>query len=110
MLDFLMSILDVINSTQIPDQIRTVDAIGLFTNGYFLVIFISYLGFKLYKQDFNSLVIVGLCIGLWLFSGSHFMQGLIVNGELQIGKVLPVVAVFMGAIGVAIYFLFMRAD
>lgn len=110
MLDFLMPIIDAINSTQIPDQIQNVDAIGLFTNGYFLVIFISYVGYKLYKQAFNSLIILGLVIGLWLFSGSQFMQGLIVNGELQIGKILPVLAVFLGAIGVAIYFLFMRAE
>lgn len=108
--DFFVSILEFFQSTQISEQIREVDVLGLFSNAYFLVPFIGYVGYLLYKQSLNGLVIIGLVIGLWIFSGSNLMQGLVVNGEIQIGKILPVAAVGIGAIAVAIYFLFMRSD
>ena len=41
--DFLVSVVDFINNTQIPAQLRAVDAKGLFTNGYFMVPFIALL-------------------------------------------------------------------
>lgn len=110
MSNFLVSIIDFINNTKVLEQLQAVDAAGLFTNGYFLVPFIAFVGYKLYKQAFNTLIITGLAIGLWLFSGSGYMHGLVVNGELQLSKVLPVAGVFLAALGVAIYFLFMRSD
>ena len=38
------------------------------------------------------------------------MQGLVINGELQIGKILPVAGVWLLAVATAIYLLFMRSD
>lgn len=99
-----------LNSTNVVEQIREVDAKGLFTNAWFLIPFLSFIGYKLYKQDVNALVLTGLAIGLWLFAGSSYMAGLIVNGHIQIGKILPVAFVFIGAIAVAVYFLVMRSD
>ncbi|HIJ78359.1 MAG: hypothetical protein OEY01_04065 [Desulfobulbaceae bacterium] len=110
MLEFLSSVVDFINNTNVPAQIREVDAKGLFTNAWFLVPFIGYLCYNLYKQASNTLVMTGLGIGLWLFTGSRYMEGLIVNGEMQAGKVLPVAGVFIVALAIAIYFLFMRSD
>jgi len=108
--DFVTPILEFVSHTQISQQIRSVDVRGLFTNVYFLVPFIAYLGYLLYKQAINGLVLIGLALGLWIFTGSSYMKGLIVNGYVQIGKILPVAAVFIGAIAVAVYFLFMRSD
>ncbi len=108
--DFFSPILEFVSHTQVSQQIREVDVRGLFTNAYFLVPFIAYLGYLLYKQAINGLVLVALTLGLWIFTGSRFMKGLIINGNIQIGKILPVAAVFIGAIAVAIYFLFMRSD
>ena len=39
--DFLLSVVDWVNSTLVLDQIRAVDAVGLFKNTYFLVPFIQ---------------------------------------------------------------------
>ena len=110
MSEFFAAIVDFINNTNVPDQFREVDAKGLFTNAWFLVPFISFICYQLYKQATNTLVMTALLIGLWLFTGSPYMEGLIVNGEMQLDKVLPVAGVFIAAIAVAIYFLFMRAD
>ena len=110
MLEFFNSVIEFINNTNVPDQIREVDAKGLFTNAWFLVPFIGYICYNLYKQASNTLVMTGLGFGLWLFAGSPYMEGLIVNGEMQAGKVIPVAGVFITALAVAIYFLFMRSD
>jgi len=109
-MEFLSRIIGFVNDTQVPDQIREVDVVGLFTNPWFLVPFLAFVGWKLYKMSINTLVVTAVAIGLWAFSGSPMMQGLIVNGELQLDKVLPVVGVGIVAIGIVIYFLFIRSD
>ena len=110
MTEFLGQIVDFLNSTNVPQQLREVDAKALFTNAWFLAPFIAFICYNLYKQAVDTLVLAGLGFGLWLFSGSRYMEGLVVNGVLQLGKVLPVAGVFIGAIAVAVYFLFMRTD
>jgi hypothetical protein len=67
-------------------------------------------GYLLYRQAFTNLALLGIGIGMWVFTGSSWMQGLIINGELQLDKVLPVAAVWLIAIGTVIYLLFMRSD
>ena len=110
MIEFLGQIVDFLNSTNVPQQISEVDAKDLFTNTWFLVPFIAFICYNLYKQAMNTLVLPGLGFGLWLFSGSRYMENLVVGDKLQLDKVLPVAGVFIGAIAIAIYFLFMRSD
>lgn len=108
MADIFASIMNFIQATQVVDQVRDVDAKGLFTNAYFLVPLIMLVGYWLYKQAVNSLVILVLCIGLWIFSGSPYAHDLIVNGEMQLDKVLPVTGVGIGVIVVIAYLVFIR--
>lgn len=110
MADIFGTIVDFAKSTQIPQQFHAVDVKGLFTNFWFMIPFVSYIAYLFYKQALNSLVIIALVVFLWIFSGSSLMHGLVVNGEIQIGKILPVAGVFICAIAVAVYFLFMRSD
>jgi len=110
MTGFLGQIVDFLNSTNVPQQFREVDPKALFTNVWFLAPFIAFICYNLYKQATNTLVLTGLGFGLWLFSGSSYMEGLVVGNQLQLGKVLPVAGVFIGAIAIAVYFLFMRSD
>jgi len=100
MTEFLGQFVDFFNSTNVPQQFREVDARGLFTNPWFLVPCIAFVFYNLYKQATNTLVMTGL----------GYMDGMVVDGHLQLGKVLPVAGVFIGAISIAIYFLFMRSD
>ena len=108
MTEYLGQIVDFLNSTNVPQQFSEVNAKGLFTNTWFLVPFIAFICYNLYKQAINTLVMTGLGFGLWLFSGSSYMDGMVVNGVLQLGKLLPVAGVFIGTIAVGVYFLFMR--
>lgn len=110
MTEFMDSLVTFMNNTNVPQQFADMDARGLFTNPWFLVPFVAFIFYNLYKQATNALVMTGLAVGLWLFAGSPYMEGLIINGQLQLGKVLPVAAVFIAATAVAIYFLFMRGD
>jgi len=103
-------IIDLIGATGIPAQVHEVDFAGLFTNPWFLVPFIAFVGYQIYKQSWRDLVIMILIIGCWYLSGTEYMKTLIVNGELQIGKVLPVVFGGAAVFGFIIYLFFGRSD
>ena len=106
----LAQLTDFIKSTNILKQIQAVDITGLFTNPWFLVPFIIYIGYLLYRQAVNSIVMMGLVIVVWIFSGTSYATGLVVDGIIQINKILPVAAFGIGVVAVAVYFLFMRSD
>jgi hypothetical protein len=106
---FFGKIVDLIASTHIPQQIEDVDAGGLFTNPWFLVPFLSIIGWNIYKQAFKEIILILLVIGAWYLSGTHYMQTLIVDGELQIGKILPVMFGGAAVLGIVIYMYFGRS-
>jgi hypothetical protein len=106
---FFGKIIDLIASTHLPQQIEDVDAGGLFTNPWFLVPFIAMIGWNIYKQAFKEIILALVIIGAWYLSGTHYMQTLIVNGELQIGKILPVMFGGAAVLGIVIYMYFGRS-
>ncbi len=99
-----------VQSTHLPEQIREVDYVGLFTNPWFLVPFICLVAYQIYKMAFRDMLIMALIFGVWFASGTEYMQTLVVGDELQVTKVLPVL--FGGAVvmGIIIYLLFGRSD
>ncbi|MBM9614790.1 hypothetical protein JWJ90_10890 [Desulfobulbus rhabdoformis] len=99
-----------LEQTKLPDQIHSVDFSGLFSNPWFLVPFIGLVGYLLYKKAFRDLFIMGTIVALWWVSGTQYMQTLVVNGELQVNKVLPVLFGGAALIGLIIYLLFGRSD
>ena len=106
--DFLVAISEFVNSTQIPEQLREVDVKGLFTNVYFLIPFLAVLGHIVYRKAFKNFVLLLAGFGVWVFSGSPYMDNLIVNGELQIDKILPLVGAGIVVISVVVYIVFVR--
>ncbi len=110
MADFLAPVMDFINSTQVIDQIRDVEIKALFTNPWFLVPFIAQICWWFYKQAVNSLVCTGLAVGVWWFTGTSYAQGMVLDGVLQLRKVLPVAGVGIGVIVVLAYLFFVRSD
>lgn len=97
-------------STHIDEQLRSVDYIGLFTNPWFFVPFIMMIAHMLYKQRWTQIFITAITVGVWYFSGTNYAQSLLVNGEIDINKILPVM--FGGAVllGLVVYMLFGRSD
>ena len=110
MSNFFQKILDFFQQTHVLEQIRDVDAAGLFTNPWFMVPFVGLMGYLVYKKSFRDIIILLIFIGVWWVSGTDYMQTLIVRGEIQIGKILPVIAGGAAALGVVIYLLFGRSD
>ena len=108
--DFFGKIVDLINATHIPEQISQVDAGGLFTNWYFLVPFICLIAYLLYKQAFTNIILIAIGIGVWFFTGTQYMHELVVNGKIQMEKVLPVAFGTIIVLGFVIYLLFGRSD
>jgi len=97
-------------STHLVEQIKTVDFPGLFTNPWFLVPFIGLVGYLLYKKALRDMAILGALIGCWYASGTPYMQTLVVDGHLQVGKVLPVLFGGAAILGLIIYLLLGRSD
>ena len=110
MQEYLDKIIEFWDSTNIYQQVTEVDAAGLFTNPWFMVPFVVMILYMIYKQNWKDLIIMSIFIGVWYASGTEYMNSLIVGGELQLEKVLPVV--FGGAVllGFVIYLLFGRSD
>lgn len=106
---FFSKIVDLMASTNIPQQLEDVDAGGLFTNPWFLVPFVAFMGWNIYKQSFKEIILVLIIIGVWYVSGTQYMQTLIINGELQIGKILPVMFGGAAVLGFVIYMYFGRS-
>ncbi len=108
--NFIDTLLAWMNNTHLPQQIKDVDYMGLFTNPWFLVPFLGLLGYLLYKQAFKDLIIVLLFVAVWFVSGMDYMQTLVVDGEVQVSKILPVI--YGGAVTLAfvIYMLFGGSD
>ena len=110
MSDFFVRASEWIQHTQVLEQIKMVDANGLFHNPYFLTPFICLVIYNLYRQTFTNLAIIALGIGLWYFTGTEYVRGAVVGGEIQIGKILPIAGVGIGGIAILIYLLFIRQD
>ena len=109
-MDFLTKIVEFIHSTQVIEQFKEVNAVGLFTNPWFLVPLICLIGYMLYKQDFREIIIIIIGFICWHISGTEYMHTLIVNDEIQLEKVLPVVFGAACILGVIIYMYFGRSD
>ncbi len=98
-----------VDSTHLFEQIKEVDAVGLFTNPWFLVPFIVLVGYMVFKQAWRDMALIAIFIGVWWVSGTPYMQNLVVGDEISIEKILPVV--FGGGItlGVVIYLLISKS-
>ena len=107
---FFNKIIEFILSTQVLQQFKEVDAAGLFTNPWFLVPFLCLIGYMLYKQEFREIIIIFIGFGCWHISGTEYMATLIVDDEVQLGKVLPVVFGSACILGLVIYMYFGRSD
>lgn len=107
---FVESIGNLIEKTHLVQQIKEVDFAGLFTNPWFLVPFVVLVGYLLYKKAFRDMIIIGAILGAWYASGTPYMQTLVVDGNLQVGKVLPVLFGGAALLGLVIYLLIGRSD
>lgn len=96
--------------THLHEQIKGVDYVGLFTNPWFIVPFGSMVGYMFFKQKWKDLVIVALLVAVWWISGTPYMDTLLINGEVQIEKILPVIFGGAGVVGLIIYLLFGKSD
>ena len=110
MSDFFASIGDFFASTNIPDQLAEVDVSGLFTNPWFMVPFIALIGYMIYKQAISNLILIGVGVAIWVFSGSSYVEGIYVKDQIQVGKLFPIIGFGVAMIALVVYALFFRND
>jgi len=93
-------VMDMWQATQIPQQILEHNILGLGHNLWFMIPFGLFILWRLYRKDWRGITLVAVLIGLWWFSGSEFMDGITVNGKPVLSKLLPVVGIFIAAVGI----------
>lgn len=109
-MEFFASVKEWFASTNIQEQIRDVDFTGLFSNPWFIVPFASMVVYLLYKQNWKDIIIIAIFVAVWWVSGTNYMNSLLVDGEIQINKILPVIFGGAAVLGFVIYLFFGRSD
>lgn len=109
-MEYLNTLMAWIDTSALHRQIQDVDVAGLFSNPWFLVPFLIFLLYSLWKKNFRALFFAALAFGIWYLCGTEFMAGLIEDGEINQGKILPVVGAGVGVIIVIVVLLFGRSD
>ncbi len=97
-------------ATHLQEQIKDVDFAGLFTNPWFIIPFGLMVCYMLFRQKWKDLIIITILVAIWWVSGTDYMNSLLVNGEIQIEKILPVIFGGAAILGFVIYLLFGRSD
>ena len=110
MIEFFHKVADFIHKTKVMEQIRDVNAKALIVNPWFMVPFVAFIIYLLFKKKIKDIVIIALLCAVWWVSGTHYMHTLIVGGIVQIDKVLPVLIGGAVILGIIIYLLFGRSD
>ncbi len=110
MSDFLNRIGNWFATTHIIEQFQNVDVKGLFHNPYFLVPLIGLVLYFLYRQNFAYLISTALGLGLWVFSGTDYVRGAMVDGQIVLSKILPIIGIGLGALAILVYLLFLRSE
>jgi hypothetical protein len=64
----------------------------------------------LYKQNWKDIIIIAIFVAVWWVSGTNYMNSLLVDGEIQINKILPVIFGGAAVLGFVIYLFFGRSD
>ena len=67
---FFSRIGDLIQATNLPDQVKDVDFVGLFTNPWLMVPFVAWVIYLVYKQKFKDMILIGIIIAIWWVSGT----------------------------------------
>ena len=109
-MEFFENLKEWFVASHVPEQIRDVDAVGLFTNPWFIVPFVAMVCYMLFRKKWKDIIIITIFVAVWWVSGTQYMGTLLVNGEIQIDKVLPVVFGGAALLGFVIYLFFGRSD
>lgn len=110
MAEFLSAINGWLANTHLVEQFQNVDVKGAFHNPYFLIPLIGLALYFLYRQNFAYLISTALALGLWVFSGTDYVRGAMVDGQIVLSKVLPIVGIGIGALAILVYLLFIRSE
>jgi len=105
--DWWQRFVDMLQATAIPRQLLENDIAGLVRNPWFMIPICLLLLWMIYRKAWRNIAIIALLIGLWWFSGSEFMDGTIVDGKPVLAKLGPVVGVFILAVALIAYLLFL---
>ena len=107
---FFKPVLDFIISTKVPEQIENIEYKALFTNGWFLVPYLGMIGWNVYKQSLNNIIIIVLLTGAWAFFGTPYMKEVMGQDEIQLEAVLPLLAGACTILGIIFYIVFFKDE
>lgn len=107
---FFAPVVDFIVETKVPEQLEKIQYQELFTNGWFLVPYLAWIIWNLYKRQINSLITILLLSGSWVFFGTPYMRNIMNQETIQLGSIIPLVGGACLVLGVIIYIYFFKSE
>ena len=107
---FFKPVVDFIVDTKVPEQIEKVDYQELFTNPWFLTPYLAWLAWNVYHKQINTLIIIVLFTGSWVFFGTPYMQGILNQQEIQLDTIIPLAGGACAVLGIVIYLIFFKSE
>lgn len=107
---FFAPIVDFIVETKVPEQLENIRYKELAGNPWFLVPYLGWLAWMLFKKQLNTLVIVLLLSGSWAFFGTPYMRGVMGQDQVELGSILPLLIGACTVLGIVVYLLFFKHE
>lgn len=105
--DLWQRFMDMMKVTEMPRQLLERDIAGLTHNLWFMLPFCLLIAWLIYRKSWQNIAIIAVITGLWWFSGSSYMDGTVVDGKPILAKLIPVAGVFLVAVVIIAYLLFL---
>jgi hypothetical protein len=109
MIGIIGNVGNFLSSTQVPQQFKDMDP-AIFINPYFLVPMGIWIAYLAWKANWRGIILTLLGCGVWYACGTPYMKTLVVDGELQMNKVLPVMFGGAAILGLIIFLYFGSSD
>jgi len=107
---FFSPLVDFIIDTKVPDQLENIRYVELLTNPWFIVPYVAWLAWIIYKRQVNTFITVMLLSGSWVFFGTPYMRGVMNQETIQLDTVLPLVGGACLVLGIIIYIYFFKTE
>ncbi|NTV13044.1 MAG: hypothetical protein HGA96_03785 [Desulfobulbaceae bacterium] len=107
---FFTPVVDFIVETKVPEQLENIQYKELFSNGWFLVPYLAWIAWNIYRRQINSLITILLLTGSWVFFGTPYMQNVMNQETIQLDTIIPLVGGACLVLGIIIYIYFFKSE
>jgi hypothetical protein len=109
-MEYLHKAWEFILSTNVISQVNRVDYEALFTNPWFMVPFGLFILVLVIWGKWRVVILVAIAVGIWIFSGTEYIAGMVVDGEINLPRLIPFIVAGLFVAIIALFALLGRSD